>query len=105
MRGLRTRHDDLVTVNEKHGDIFLIFLAKKRQYKPFGRGDLENLADRVHAHLAKRIYRMTCSYLRGEFRGQWVIKFLEGMKLNPSHIVFKPGYGLSASRPLRKFIP
>jgi EAL domain-containing protein (putative c-di-GMP-specific phosphodiesterase class I) len=65
MRGLQTRHDDLVTVNEKHGDIFLIFLSKKRQDKPFGRGDLENLADRVHAHLAKRIYRMTCSYLRG----------------------------------------
>ncbi len=65
MRGLQTRHDDLVTVNEKHGDIFLIFLSKKRQDKPFGRGDLENLADRVHAHLAKRIYRMTCSYLCG----------------------------------------
>jgi EAL domain-containing protein (putative c-di-GMP-specific phosphodiesterase class I) len=65
MRGRETRQDDLVTVNEKHGDVFLIFLSKKREEIPFGRGDLENLADRIHTYLSKRIYRMTCSYLRG----------------------------------------
>jgi EAL domain-containing protein (putative c-di-GMP-specific phosphodiesterase class I) len=65
MRGRQTRQDDLVTVNERHGDIFLIFLTKKREDMPFGRGDLEKLADRIHTYLSKRIYRMTCSYLRG----------------------------------------
>ena len=64
MRGMQTRQDDLVTVNEKHGDIFLIFLSKKREEKPFGKGDLEHLADRIHSYLSKRIYRTTCSYLR-----------------------------------------
>ena len=64
MRGMQTRQDDLVTVNERHGDVFLIFLSKKREEKPFGKGDLEHLADRIHAHLSKRIYRTTCSYLR-----------------------------------------
>jgi EAL domain-containing protein (putative c-di-GMP-specific phosphodiesterase class I) len=64
MRGMQTRQDDLVTVNEKHGDIFLIFLSKKREERPFGKGDLEHLADRIHSYLSKRIYRMTCSYLR-----------------------------------------
>ena len=64
MRGMQTRQDDLVTVNEQHGDVFLIFLSKKREEKPFGKGDLEHLADRIHSYLSKRIYRMTCSYLR-----------------------------------------
>ncbi len=65
MRGQQTRLEDLVTINEKHGDVFLVFLSKKRRERPFGRGDLENLADRIHRYLSKRIYRMTCSYLRG----------------------------------------
>jgi EAL domain-containing protein (putative c-di-GMP-specific phosphodiesterase class I) len=65
MRGRQTRQSDLVTVNERHGDVFLIFLSKKREERPFGRGDLENLADRIHTYLSKRIYRMTCSYIRG----------------------------------------
>ncbi|MFQ5793074.1 MAG: GGDEF domain-containing phosphodiesterase, partial [Acidobacteriota bacterium] len=64
MRGKETRHDDLVTVNERHGDTFLIFLSGKREEKPFGRGDLESLSDRIHDHLARRIYRMTGSFLR-----------------------------------------
>lgn len=64
MRGMQTRQDDLVTVNERHGDVFLIFLSKKREERPFGKGDLEHLADRIHSYLSKRIYRMTCSYLR-----------------------------------------
>jgi len=65
MRGQQTRMEDLVTINEKHGDVFLVFLSKKREERPFGRGDLEHLADRIHRYLSKRIYRMTCSYLRG----------------------------------------
>jgi len=59
MRGQQTRLEDLVTINEKHGDVFLVFLSKKRRERPFGRGDLENLADRIHRYLSKRIYRMT----------------------------------------------
>lgn len=65
MKGVQTRQDDLVTVNEKHGDIFLLFLSQKRQELPFGQGDLERLADRIHTYLSREIYQMTSNYLRG----------------------------------------
>jgi EAL domain-containing protein (putative c-di-GMP-specific phosphodiesterase class I) len=68
MRGVETRRDDLVTVAENHGDVFLIFLSKKREERPFGQGDLETMADRIHAHLTRRLSRMTSSYLRGRLR-------------------------------------
>ena len=64
MQGSETRKDDLVTVNETHGDTFLIFLSKKRQERPFGQGDLEAMADRIHDYLTSRLSRMTSSYLR-----------------------------------------
>jgi EAL domain-containing protein (putative c-di-GMP-specific phosphodiesterase class I) len=68
MRGVETRRDDLVTVAENHGDVFLIFLAKKREDRPFGQGDLETMADRIHAYLTRRLSRMTSSYLKGRPR-------------------------------------
>lgn len=64
MRGVETRRDDLVTVTETHGDRFLIFLSKKREERPFGHGDLETMADRIHEYLTRRLTRMTSSYLR-----------------------------------------
>jgi hypothetical protein len=68
MRGVETRRDDLVTVAETHGDVFLIFLTKKREDRPFGKGDLETMADRVHGHLTRRLSRITSSYLKGRPR-------------------------------------
>jgi hypothetical protein len=68
MRGVETRKDDLVTVAENHGDVFLIFLTKKREDRPFGQGDLETMADRIHNYLTKRLSRMTSSYLKGRPR-------------------------------------
>jgi EAL domain-containing protein (putative c-di-GMP-specific phosphodiesterase class I)/GGDEF domain-containing protein len=64
MRGTETRGEDLVTVNEDHGDTFLIFLTGKREERPFGQGDLEAMADRIHEHLTRRLARMTSSYLK-----------------------------------------
>ena len=64
MRGVETRRDDLVTVTETHGDRFLIFLSKKREERPFGHGDLETMADRIHDYLTRRLTHMTSSYLR-----------------------------------------
>jgi EAL domain-containing protein (putative c-di-GMP-specific phosphodiesterase class I) len=68
MRGVETRRDDLVTVAENHGDVFLIFLTKKREDRPFGRGDLETMADRIHGYLTRRLSRITSSYLKGRPR-------------------------------------
>ena len=64
MRGVETRRDDLVTVTETHGDTFLIFLSKQREERPFGHGDLETMADRIHEYLTRRLTRMTSSYVR-----------------------------------------
>lgn len=64
MRGVETRRDDLVTVNEVHGDTFLFFLSKKREERPFEHGDLETMGDRIHEYLTRRLTRMTSSYLR-----------------------------------------
>jgi EAL domain-containing protein (putative c-di-GMP-specific phosphodiesterase class I) len=68
MRGVETRRDDLVTVEESHGDVFLIFLTKKREDRPFGKGDLETMADRIHGYLTRRLSRITSSYLKGRPR-------------------------------------
>jgi EAL domain-containing protein (putative c-di-GMP-specific phosphodiesterase class I) len=68
MRGVETRRDDLVTVAESHGDVFLIFLTKKREGRPFGKGDLETMADRIHGYLTRRLSRITSSYLKGRPR-------------------------------------
>jgi EAL domain-containing protein (putative c-di-GMP-specific phosphodiesterase class I) len=68
MRGVKTRRDDLVTVAENHGDVFLVFLGKKREDRPFGQGDLETMADRIHGFLTRRLSRMTSSYLKGRPR-------------------------------------
>ena len=43
MQGVETRRDDVVTVDEVHGDTFLIFLSKKREESPFGRASLRDI--------------------------------------------------------------
>ena len=65
MKGKQTRRTDLVTVNEKHGNTFLIFLSKKRDDAPFGQGDLEKMSDRINTFITQRLHRMTSTYLRG----------------------------------------
>ena len=90
MKGVETRRDDLVTVNESYGDTFLIFLSKGREERPFGQGDLETMADRVHEYLTRRLSRMTSSYLRRRLKlaiGYGLV--LHNPLINPDRLVLQ----------------
>ena len=90
MKGVETRKDDLVTVNETYGDTFLIFLSKKREERPFGQGDLETMADRVHEYLTRRLTRMTSSYIRRRLKlGIGYGLVLHNPLINPDRLVLQ----------------
>jgi len=90
MKGVETRKDDLVTVNESYGDTFLIFLSKKREERPFGQGDLETMADRVHEFLTRRLSRVTSSYLRRRLKlGIGYSLVLHNPLINPDRLVLQ----------------
>jgi EAL domain-containing protein (putative c-di-GMP-specific phosphodiesterase class I) len=60
----RFREGDLLTLDQREGDRFLLFLGKKRQGGPFAAMDLRKLADRVEEFVAPRVARLTLPYLR-----------------------------------------
>jgi EAL domain-containing protein (putative c-di-GMP-specific phosphodiesterase class I) len=60
----RFREGDLLTLDQREGDRFLLFLGKKRQGGPFIAEDLRKLADRVEEFVAPRVARLTLPYLR-----------------------------------------
>jgi EAL domain-containing protein (putative c-di-GMP-specific phosphodiesterase class I) len=60
----RFREGDLLTLDQREGDRFLLFLGKKRQGGPFAALDLRKLADRVEEFVAPRVARLTLPYLR-----------------------------------------
>jgi len=60
----RFREGDLLTLDQRDGDRFLLFLGKKRQGGPFAALDLRKLADRVEEFVAPRVARLTLPYLR-----------------------------------------
>ena len=60
----RFREGDLLTLDQREGDRFVLFLGKKRQGGPFAALDLRKLADRVEEFVAPRVARLTLPYLR-----------------------------------------
>jgi len=60
----RFREGDLLTLDQREGDRFILFLGKKRQGGPFAALDLRKLADRVEEFIAPRVARLTLPYLR-----------------------------------------
>ena len=60
----RFREGDLLTLDQREGDRFILFLGKKRQGGPFAALDLRKLADRVEEYIAPRVARLTLPYLR-----------------------------------------
>ena len=60
----RFREGDLLTLDQREGDRFVLFLGKKRQGGPFAAADLRKLADRVEEFVAPRVARLTLPYLR-----------------------------------------
>jgi EAL domain-containing protein (putative c-di-GMP-specific phosphodiesterase class I) len=60
----RFREGDLLTLDQREGDRFVMFLGKKRQGGPFIAEDLRKLADRVFDFVSPRVARLTMPYLR-----------------------------------------
>jgi EAL domain-containing protein (putative c-di-GMP-specific phosphodiesterase class I) len=67
LRGLEIRTHDLITISDKGGNAFLVFLSPKRGDRE-GKtriSDLQAAARRVEEHLNRKLGRLTSPYLRG----------------------------------------
>jgi EAL domain-containing protein (putative c-di-GMP-specific phosphodiesterase class I)/GGDEF domain-containing protein len=70
LKGNEVRTADIVALNDKGGDAFLVFLSPKRGDRE-GRtrvSDLKSAAQRVQDHLNKRLARLASPYIRGRRR-------------------------------------
>jgi EAL domain-containing protein (putative c-di-GMP-specific phosphodiesterase class I) len=70
LRGIEIRTNDLVTISDKGGNAFLVFLSPKRGDRE-GKtriADLQAAASRVEEHLNRKLARLTSPYLRGHHR-------------------------------------
>ena len=63
LKGHEVRTDDVICVDERGGDAFLVFFAPKRREGPLKIADLKAAADRVESHLNRRLVRVASPYL------------------------------------------
>ncbi len=63
-KGDQLRHNDIVTLNEKAGDVFLIFLAPREGSQHLLAEDIEKIGERVDAELSRRIRQTAFAILR-----------------------------------------
>ena len=63
-KGDQLRHNDIVTLNEKAGDVFLIFLAPRKEHEHLLAEDIEKIGERVDAELSRRIRQTAFAILR-----------------------------------------
>jgi EAL domain-containing protein (putative c-di-GMP-specific phosphodiesterase class I) len=65
MRGHDVRQSDLLAINDKGGDAFLVFLSPKRNEGPTRIADIRAAAERVEDHLNRKLSRLASPYLPG----------------------------------------
>ena len=63
-KGDQLRENDIVTLNEKAGDVFLIFLAPREKSQHLLAEDIEKIGERVDAELSRRIRQTAFAILR-----------------------------------------
>jgi EAL domain-containing protein (putative c-di-GMP-specific phosphodiesterase class I) len=63
LRGTDVRTADLLAVDDKGGDAFLVFLSPKRTEGPLRVSDLRAAAERVEEHLNRKLTRLVSPYL------------------------------------------
>ena len=63
-KGDQLRSNDIVTLNEKAGDIFLIFLAPRKENEHLLAEDIEKIGERVDIELSRRIRQTAFAILR-----------------------------------------
>jgi EAL domain-containing protein (putative c-di-GMP-specific phosphodiesterase class I) len=70
LRGIEVRSSDILTLNDKGGNAFLVFLSPRRGERE-GRtrvADLQSASARVEEHLNRKLARMVSPYVRGRRR-------------------------------------
>jgi len=70
LQGTEVRQHDILTLSDRGGDAFLLFLAPKRGERDGSTrvADLKSAATRVENHLNRRLARLASPYLRGRRR-------------------------------------
>jgi len=70
LRGHEVRHDDIICLNDRGGDAFLVFFAPKRREGPLKIAHLKAAAERVEDHLNRKLMRLASPYLEGSKQGE-----------------------------------
>ncbi|HSD27125.1 MAG TPA: EAL domain-containing protein [Vicinamibacteria bacterium] len=65
VKGQEVRHEDIICLNDRGGDAFLVFFAPKRREGPLKIADLKAAAQRVEGHLNRKLVRLASPYLEG----------------------------------------
>ncbi len=63
LKGHEVRHDDIICLNDRGGDAFLLFFSPKRREGPMRIADLKAAADRVEGHINRKLARLASPYL------------------------------------------
>jgi EAL domain-containing protein (putative c-di-GMP-specific phosphodiesterase class I) len=63
LKGHEVRHDDIICLNDRGGDAFLVFFSPKRREGPLKIADLKMAAERVEGHLNRKLVRLASPYL------------------------------------------
>jgi EAL domain-containing protein (putative c-di-GMP-specific phosphodiesterase class I) len=71
LKGHEVRHDDIICLNDRGGDAFLVFFSPKRREGPMRIADLRAAAERVEGHINSKLTKLASPYL-GSGRDQAV---------------------------------
>jgi EAL domain-containing protein (putative c-di-GMP-specific phosphodiesterase class I) len=63
LKGHEVRHEDIICINDRGGDAFLVFFSPKRREGPLRIADLKAAAQRVEGHLNRKLVRLASPYL------------------------------------------
>ncbi len=70
LKGHEVRDDDIICLNDRGGDAFLVFFSPKRREGPLKIADLKAAAERVESHLNRKLVRLASPYLEGNKPGE-----------------------------------
>jgi EAL domain-containing protein (putative c-di-GMP-specific phosphodiesterase class I) len=63
LKGREVRHDDIICLNDRGGDAFLVFFSPKRREGPMRIADLRAAAERVEGHINRKLTKLASPYL------------------------------------------
>jgi EAL domain-containing protein (putative c-di-GMP-specific phosphodiesterase class I) len=64
LQGKQLRSGDIIALNERVGDVFLVFLAPRKEEEHLLAEDIEKIGERVEAYLVPRISQTAFTFLR-----------------------------------------